>query len=96
MYKILILQDQKNATPSYQYYYETDKQGKRVEYVAETETEVAEKVRELIEEKYSKSALTIIMPIDYDVIVNLAGDTPEPEPTPDPEPEPEPEPDGGE
>lgn len=78
MYKILILQDQKNATPSYQYYYEIDQEGKRVEYVADTESDVVEKVRELIEEKYSKSSLTIIMPVDYDVIVNLANNTPDP------------------
>lgn len=72
MYKILILQDQKNTTPSFQYYYETNQEGKRVEYIAETEADVVEKVRELIEEKYSKSSLTIIMPVEYDVIVSLA------------------------
>ena len=72
MYKILILQDQKNTTPSFQYYYETNQEGKRVEYVAETEADVVEKIRELIEEKYSKSSLTIIMPVEYDVIVSLA------------------------
>lgn len=72
MYKILILQDTKDTTPSFQYYYELDEHGTRVEFVADNEADIVAKVKELIETQYSKSELTIIMPVDYDVVVSLA------------------------
>lgn len=59
-------------------------------YAAETEVEMAEKVRELAKTTPMDN-IKVVVVLDTEAVIKVESMCPEPEPEPDPEPEPEPE-----